>query len=71
MKLTTGLVEVLVDLVEQNEKNGRQLETEKAKVASAGGSQQPVTRKNERLEFLIAKKHEVLQYNLMVEYLCF
>lgn len=52
MKLSSAIVEVVVDLARLKEKNAIQVETEKAKLRQMGTS--------ERLELLLATKDDVI-----------
>jgi hypothetical protein len=52
MKMSTSLVDVVVELVESREKNAMQIETEKTKLAQMG-------QQSERLEILLQQKTEV------------
>ena len=51
MKISSAIVDVVVELIELKEKNATQIETEKAKLAQMGT--------NERLDFLLQQKAEV------------
>lgn len=53
MKISSAIVDVVVELVEMKEKNGRQIETEKAKLDQMGAG-------SERLEMLLKQKEEVI-----------
>lgn len=54
MTLSSALVDVTLELVENKAKNERQIEAEQAKLKSMGGAGN-----NEKLDVLIARKTEV------------
>lgn len=61
MKLSSALVDIALELVTQKDRNGKQLETERAKQQKQRGG-------NERLEVLIAMRDQVWDFSCIYVY---